>query len=154
MACNSTKHHCLDKPESQKCVFCLLYEAQAKNKELLYMSVSERCRKYQFQNCVACEDIECCDNMNPKARTLQAKNKELEAERDRLLDTCLAAAFIGNGTQIVGDKRYEELLQAEAKNKEAIAIIEECREFASATTGGDSVQIYDMCDRFLEGSES
>jgi len=37
----------------------------------------------------------------------------LKNERDKLTDTLIATGFIGNGTQIIGDKRYEELIKAE-----------------------------------------
>ena len=47
-----------------------------------------------------------------------------ESDNDRLLDTMLAAGFIGNGTQIVGDKRYEELCKAE---KDLKGICGECK---------------------------
>lgn len=51
-----------------------------------------------------------------------------EAENGKLLDTIMAAGFIGQGTQIIGDKRYEELKRAEAINKE---LLKAC-EFAKA----------------------
>lgn len=68
-----------------------------------------------------------CPNKPQKEHIAMATNKEildaaaknaayivkLETENSRLLDTCLAAGFIGNGTQIIGDKRYAELLKAE-----------------------------------------
>lgn len=37
----------------------------------------------------------------------------LKEERDKLTDTLMAAGFIGAGTQIIGDMRYKELLDAE-----------------------------------------
>ncbi len=57
-----------------------------------------------------------------KKRTHEAADaverfEQLEAENNKLLDTCLAAGFIGNGTQIIGDKRYEELVAAEKEFK-------------------------------------
>lgn len=48
---------------------------------------------------------------------LQAENKWLRRENNQLLDICLAAGFIENGTQIIGDKRYEELIEAEIELK-------------------------------------
>lgn len=41
----------------------------------------------------------------------------LEDENVKLLETCLAAGFLGNGTQIVGDTRYKQLCDAEDENK-------------------------------------
>ena len=49
----------------------------------------------------------------------------LEAENDQLTTTCLAAGFIGDGTQIIGDKRYEQLIATEAKVQELFAEIHE-----------------------------
>ena len=48
---------------------------------------------------------------------LQSHLDRAEAENGKLLDTIMAAGFIGQGTQIIGDKRYEELKRAEADNK-------------------------------------
>jgi len=48
---------------------------------------------------------------------LQAEVERLEKENNHLLDTCFAACYIGKGTQIIGDKRYKELVKAEAKVK-------------------------------------
>ena len=42
---------------------------------------------------------------------------EAETAKNKLLDTCLAAGFIGHGTQIVGDTRYRQLREAEAESE-------------------------------------
>ena len=46
----------------------------------------------------------------------EAEISKLKAENERLLDTCIAGGFIGNGTQLIGDERYKRLLAAEAEN--------------------------------------
>ena len=43
--------------------------------------------------------------------------EHIEAENKKLLDSGIAAGFIGNGTQIIGDKRYKELVAAEKEFK-------------------------------------
>ena len=59
---------------------------------------------------------EACDRLD----RAEARLKELEVENGKLLDTLIAAGFIGQGTQIIGDKRYKELIVAEAINKDLI----------------------------------
>lgn len=39
--------------------------------------------------------------------------RELTKENTKLLDNWLSAGFIGNGTQIIGEKRYNELIEKE-----------------------------------------
>jgi len=62
-----------------------------------------------------------CDS----CKKLQAEVKRLEKENNHLLDTCLAAGFIGHGTQIIGDKRYKELVKAETKIKRLEKVLEQ-----------------------------
>ena len=52
----------------------------------------------------------------------------VEAENGKLLDIIMAAGFIGQGTQIIGDKRYEELMIAEARNKDLLEVCEKAFE--------------------------
>lgn len=45
------------------------------------LSPSEYCRKYNFQNCHVCDDIDCCDNTSPakeKIRSLTKLARKLE----------------------------------------------------------------------------
>lgn len=72
---------------------------------------------------------------NQELATLRLENKQLQTENNRLIDTLMAAGFIGQGTQIIGDKRYEELMVAESKLKElqgALSYIKDILEAATA----------------------
>jgi len=73
---------------------------------------------------------------------LDRMGKEIEClnrENDQLVETCLAAGFIGKGTTIIGDKRYEELVEAEIKNKQLNKIIDSCRIYFTAAMRAQSL---------------
>lgn len=53
--------------------------------------------------------------------------KKLKAENEKLLETLLAAGFLGNGTQLIGDMRYRELVDKEAALDKATAENEKLR---------------------------
>jgi len=44
--------------------------------------------------------------------------KELQTENEKMADMLIAGSFLGRGTQLIGDMRYQELLKAEAENKD------------------------------------
>lgn len=58
------------------------------------------------------------DELRKQLAAAKAENEKLERENNQLLDTLIAAGFIGDGTQIIGDKRYEELVKAELDLRE------------------------------------
>lgn len=49
--------------------------------------------------------------------TKDQRIEQLEAENKKLLDICIAGGFIGQGTQLIGDERYKELIAAEKEYK-------------------------------------
>lgn len=67
-------------------------------------------RQDEERNCPACQ--------SKKLKEAAARIAQLEAKNGKLLNVCIAGGFIGTGTQIIGDKRYEELLEKEAKAAE------------------------------------
>lgn len=55
-----------------------LSAANKQLKDALYLlSVSEYCKKYNYQNCSCCENRDCCDNTNPLVAELIAAEKQL-----------------------------------------------------------------------------
>lgn len=90
---------------------------------------------------------------------------KLQVENKRLLDTCLAAGFIGKGTQIIGDRRYEELLTCEKRVEQYKAELEwidshlfeevdiqATREFIKEDTP-EARRLLRLCDLIEKGGE-
>jgi len=46
------------------------------------------------------------------------KIEQLQADNEEMADMLIAGSFLGRGTQLIGDMRYQELLKAEAENKD------------------------------------